>query len=393
MRSTVLLTLGACGFGLTENAPADSEPPDNAVVIGSIDPSVGPPTGGTVVTVTGQGFVGDVVVELGGAAMGEVTVVSDEELVFTTPRVGREMNVDLRVTSDVGTDVVAGGFVFDDDATNPDTGGGGDTGHTGETGTAIPDGTEHAFVRFGSSVVACPDCFSLSSNVVVTAEAVFHDDADTTWTSWVPASGTCVVDPDTGGPDVLGLDVGDTVSLETGATSIDLAATRGNDGIRYAATGLTSADLTSSVSLDLTTDGGADANAFTVEDALQTPSGGIDALYPSQLLNTTTSDAFVAVLFRTEALIAWSPSGGTSPIVVVMEVYDSARSTLQGTIVCTEPDDGNIAISSTYVGAYPQDSKVVLSVHRYDVGTFALPGGGVGETETYQGVVGTAILR
>lgn len=62
----------------------DGGPEPGRVVVTSISPSDGPHTGGTVVTVTGQGFEAPVAVELGGVRQSGETVVSSRELRFTT---------------------------------------------------------------------------------------------------------------------------------------------------------------------------------------------------------------------------------------------------------------------------------------------------------------------
>ncbi len=54
------------------------------VVVSSLSPSEGPYTGGTVVTVTGSGFVSPVSVTLGGVRQQAETVVSSTEIRFTT---------------------------------------------------------------------------------------------------------------------------------------------------------------------------------------------------------------------------------------------------------------------------------------------------------------------
>ena len=62
-----------------------------AVTVSALSPGQGPYTGGTSVTITGQGFEGPVSVELGGIRQLDEQVVSATEVTFTTAGVGVEM--------------------------------------------------------------------------------------------------------------------------------------------------------------------------------------------------------------------------------------------------------------------------------------------------------------
>jgi len=56
-----------------------------APVVTGVDPSNGPPSGGTVVTVTGSGFTGATGVSFGGTPGTNLTVISNSRLVVTSP--------------------------------------------------------------------------------------------------------------------------------------------------------------------------------------------------------------------------------------------------------------------------------------------------------------------
>ena len=69
------------------NAPADqfSFYSTSAPVVDGINPTSGPTTGGTAVTITGSGFTGALAVNFGASSSPEFTVVSDTEIDATSP--------------------------------------------------------------------------------------------------------------------------------------------------------------------------------------------------------------------------------------------------------------------------------------------------------------------
>ena len=75
--------------------------------IDSLDPQIGPASGGTVVTITGDNFTGATAVTFGGAAATNVTVVSDTVMTARSPA-RSPGTVNVRVTSPDGTSTVNG---------------------------------------------------------------------------------------------------------------------------------------------------------------------------------------------------------------------------------------------------------------------------------------------
>jgi len=80
--------------------------------VAGVSPVAGPVTGGTLITVTGTGFVPGATVTLGGRPAREVTVVDAHTITALTPR-GREGTVDLTVTNpDATTATLTGAFTY-----------------------------------------------------------------------------------------------------------------------------------------------------------------------------------------------------------------------------------------------------------------------------------------
>ncbi|MCA8940335.1 MAG: IPT/TIG domain-containing protein, partial [Planctomycetes bacterium] len=82
-------------------------------VVSSINPSIGPATGGTLVTVTGIGFNAATPSVTFGANDGvNVTVVNDSTLTVETPMGTAGISVDVTVTSTAGTGTLAAAFNY-----------------------------------------------------------------------------------------------------------------------------------------------------------------------------------------------------------------------------------------------------------------------------------------
>ena len=83
--------------------------------VSAVDPSSGPPAGGTDVTIRGAGFVGvapgDVAVRIGGTALLETAVVDEGTITGKTPA-GGAGPADVTVTTPFGEVTLAGGFTY-----------------------------------------------------------------------------------------------------------------------------------------------------------------------------------------------------------------------------------------------------------------------------------------
>ena len=79
--------------------------------VDKVSPANGAATGGTVVTITGEGLDGTSGVTFGGTAGTALEVVSENELKVTTPA-GVAGAVDVVVSDDGGAVTVPGGFTY-----------------------------------------------------------------------------------------------------------------------------------------------------------------------------------------------------------------------------------------------------------------------------------------
>ena len=294
----LLLVLAGCGRapGLDPYGNETGEE-EGLVSITSVDPHWGPPEGGTAVTITGEGFEGNIDVLFGEMELA-ATRIGEGQLLVTTPAAGVEITVDVTVTSDLGTGTLPGGFAFSDEApVDTDT----------DTDTVDPTGKVGGVVQFVLLQIACPECFGLTSELDVSANAAFHDPVDGSWTSWLPASGSCTSSPSAGGPASTLVDVGEWVYLLSGSQSIGMRRTTGADGTTYSASGLANEDYARTAYYDVSATDGGSWGSFDVTDAMLTPQGFTD-IQPVELLYIQPTQAFAATISRSGTSITWAPS-------------------------------------------------------------------------------------
>ncbi len=90
-----------------------SPPPSSSLTLASVSPASGPTSGGTVITVTGSGFVSGARVSIGTLVAQNVVFVSSTQLRATTPYSGTSGARDVRVTNPTGQYVIrAGAFTY-----------------------------------------------------------------------------------------------------------------------------------------------------------------------------------------------------------------------------------------------------------------------------------------
>ncbi|MFZ5481457.1 MAG: IPT/TIG domain-containing protein [Myxococcota bacterium] len=377
----MILALLGCGFGLDPLA----EDGGGTISIVEVSPRWGPPDGGTEVTITGTGFVGEVAVTFGNADV-IVTVVDAQTIVATTPYAGVEATVDVSVTSDLGRADAPGAFAYSEDEpeeTDADTDADADA-------DADDDGTG-AVVETSVFVVACPECFGVTQQVYVSASAAFHDGVRGSWTEWLPAVGDCANGSLTpAGPADAFVDVGDWVDLRSRSQSISMQGTPGADGVTYLADDLTEADWESGADFDLSVPEGGEWGAFEVENAVETPENFTD-VQPVELLEPNPQRAFSARIRKTGQEFTWAPYGGDGSILLLVDVY-SAQGSYQGTVSCREADDGRLTLPSSALNAYQANSLLAVSIYRYQLATFDLPTGAEGESVSSIGYMGTGVL-
>jgi len=97
--ATILAVVSATALGIAE--------------VGSIVPTEGPTTGGTLVTIGGSGFdtEGDVTVTFGGSEATEVVVATDTEIACVTPAHDAG-TVHVTVSQTDGSDTIEGAYTY-----------------------------------------------------------------------------------------------------------------------------------------------------------------------------------------------------------------------------------------------------------------------------------------
>jgi hypothetical protein len=111
--ATYSLVISNAG-GLVTNFVEIINLPPAPLALSSVTPNVGPPGGGTSVTIAGTGFTNGAKVYFGSAAATAVTVVSATNITATTPPATAYGTVDVTITNggDFQPVVLAGGFTY-----------------------------------------------------------------------------------------------------------------------------------------------------------------------------------------------------------------------------------------------------------------------------------------
>ena len=336
-------------------------------------------------TITGSGFEGAVSVSFGRADPVAASVIDAGTISVVAPYSGVEATVDLTVTSDLGSATRTGGYAFG--GTPPDTGSGDDNGGNG----GDPGGVA-GLVEFSLLQIACPDCFGLSSDLEVTADAAFHDPVNGSWVSWMPSPGSCTTSAATSTPASTYLDAGDYVYLESGSHTIGLVKTNGDGGPGYAASGLTNDDFARTASYAVNISGGPDVPEQTINDAMLTPQGFSD-ITPEETLYTDSRSAFAARISRSGQTFTWSPSGGTGTFLILIDAYDAHSGSPIGEGLCAGDDNGSMNVPSSVLGSFPSGSLLALYFLRYQVESPEFASGATLETVARVGVLGTGVIQ
>lgn len=84
----------------------DASSQENALTLESIDPVTGPAEGGTLVTLTGRGFVDGMIVQFGDVLADDVVVTSAERATVTTSPTVAAGPIDVTLTGPNGDDTV-----------------------------------------------------------------------------------------------------------------------------------------------------------------------------------------------------------------------------------------------------------------------------------------------
>ncbi|MFT6144421.1 MAG: hypothetical protein ACJAZO_003037 [Myxococcota bacterium] len=394
MRALLFIILTGCGTGLTElgTDTADTAIPSGDVVIDDVAPYWGPVAGGTLITISGVGFTDVESVVVGGLDL-DFFRESAESIIVTTPPGVVEGPVELTITTGAGVARDPEGFWYSNSGapdrgdggtdTDPDTNGGGDVSATGMTG---------GLIELSMLQVACPACFNQSNGLQVSGAAAFHGPSPTSWTQWLPPSGSCAINPTRGGPTTPRVDVGEWVYLESGAASIPMRRTTGQGGLFYDAAGLTESDYRRNASFDVNVPDGGIGGSFRIDGGMESTEG-FDSISPQEMLYVNPEAAFAASVSQQGQGFSWSPSGGVGNFLVQLDIYASDGSALVGSVVCYGPDNGFMTVPGGMLSNFPSYGLVAIGMYRYKVSETVIPSNGATLQAISQfGVMGTGTL-
>jgi hypothetical protein len=367
----LLFALPGCG-GLTRFADVA----DDTVQVNRVNPDHGDV--GTVVTIRGDGFEGPVDVYFDGyPAM--ASVVDAKTVQATAPDASGL--VDVTVITENGESTLVGAFTYGD---------AGFIGFDDEDSGALSGGGVGGLVEVTHLQTACPECFG-TTEIDVTASAVFHDPASGSWMDGFPALGGCDVN---GAASPLAdsyTDVGDFVYLTAGSKSLVLKRTQSEGGPKYTAQSTDTYDFARSAFYDLQAPDGGDMGPIDLTDVLLTPSG-FDSIEPWDMLYTSSQSAFSASVSKSYAALSWSPAGADQ-IRVIVTVFDGYSGSYLGSVDCRDYDNGYFVVPPQSLSSFPAYS--LLGIYIFRVSNTEMVMGNNGATVegvSSMGVLGTATL-
>ena len=248
-------------------------------------------------------------------------------------------------------------------------------------------------VQMDYVAIPCMECFGVAQQVFVDTVAMFHDPTQGSWQTGLPAAGTCTTTASTSAPVSSTLDVGGSVTLQTGGAAYALPRTNSNGLTAYLSNGMGQNDYVRNASWDLVVGDGGAWGPFTVTGALQTTSGFTD-VQPLDLFEPDAWYAF-APLYTSAFQMSWAPAGVSDLVVVDIQVFDqfTGEPYSNGNIICTTTDTGSMTVPSQYFGSFYQGDLASVFIYRWDTNTATNPVDGTTvEGMTVFGAIGTATL-
>lgn len=368
----VSLAIGCGTIGLDGGAAdtASSDPAGPVLRIDSLQPSSAPLAGGTEVTIRGTGFLGEVRFWFGNSEV-TTTVLDPQTVVVSTPEVFVEATVDVKLVSEAGQVLLPGGFFFSDSSGGTGSGSGGGSGGSssggsssgggGSTGGGGSAGLVSGKVEVGAIAVGCPDCFGIAQTYVA-SDAVFHAPQAVDWLDYLPAQGTCTLNPAYRDPVSSSLNVGSAVFLQTGATTLTLTQTSREGLVTYQSPSATFDDYVKNASWDLSITDGGSLGPHTVSGAMFSTSGFTD-IQPIEILSDTPY-AFPYLSVGSGASFGWAPAGISDGVVIDLLVFNSLTGSLSGEVLCYARDTGAFVVPADRFGTFYVDDLVGIFLYR-----------------------------
>jgi hypothetical protein len=362
-----------------DTADTNSDIPLEDFVVIDIDPNFGSPAGGTSVSISGNGFEGDVAVSFGNLEL-DITVIDAQTIVLETPSSPSEGQVDVTIESDIGSVTIDDGFNYTNDAPDTEDTDTQDTEDTQSTDTGTPQSTglTGGLVEIWRRLYACPDCFNPAfPQQVIEASASIHDPVQGSWISWLPPLNSCesvLTYPNLG----ASLDLGQ-VSLTGNGTAINLSFDSQSGSYINSNVPTTS--------FQYNTVYGLQSNLVSFQSLLQTPSTP-EVIEPAGMLDT---QGFVQPFSKSNFAIFWGPTGTTDTILFLLEVYGQNGS--YNTVTCLTTDSGGLGLDPALLSSFSAQDMLVVSLYRMQLtGAIHPDNGSTIEAVSAVGVIGTGYL-
>ena len=163
--------------GFTYSATA--APPSSSLVVAGVSPASGPMAGGTLVTISGQGFAAGAIVTIGGVPATNVTVLGPTQILASTPAASVAGAATVVVTINNFGNALSGAFTY-----TSATGGGTTTTPPPAQASGITPGSSGLFV-FGGGTNAQ---LAVASGCPAGRLVLWATDAKGQWVGYIPTA-------------------------------------------------------------------------------------------------------------------------------------------------------------------------------------------------------------
>jgi hypothetical protein len=317
------------------------------IAVDAIEPIYGSLAGGTSVTVSGHGFIGDVSISFGNMAL-EITVIDTETILFSSPSSPSEGSIDVNIESDLGSVTLENGFTYTNSIVEPSTEPSNEPTNEPDTGTGGSSGLTGGMVEMWRKVNACPDCFDPPPpQHVIEASASIHTPQSGSWYSWFPPINSCInqINQVTLGA----TDQFASISL-TGPGTVNLLHDSSQGS--YLNSNVDSSAWTYNSYYDLQT------SDFSISQVLQTPEQSFTVVEPALAFS---ENGFMQSFSKSDFSIFWEPYGTSDYILFLLEVY-SAQS--YSSLLCLTEDTGGFNLDPSLLVNYQSGESAVISLYR-----------------------------
>lgn len=327
--------------------------------IENVYPSAGPLSGGTSLSIVGEGFSSDTLVYFGNQEM-SATFLDSNTLVITTPSSLVAGSVDITVTKGAQSHTLFDAFSYTDDSSggntggntsgNTDTGNSGNTGGNTDTGTTNNSGLISGLVELAVQGYVDPLISPSGTTPMVSGSVTLHSPTAGSWLSWLPATGTCVSTINQN-PLASGDNSGSLMYLTGTAGSFSLPAqTNAQTGTSYTSNLLSVDQIAANTPYDVEIPG----TGEVIQNAVSIPSDfTITPIEPF-----VYPELFAYPMSASNFMLSWTPFTG-GEMMLILEFFSYPDGNYHSMLLCMAEDNGALGIPASMLAAFTNYSITV----------------------------------